>query len=629
MSEFPRIDNHSGIWKLGNLGQYQVNGLWPNASGRGLFAGGKAPAQQNNIDFIEISSAGNATDFGDLTSASYNFGTGSSGTRALIMGGISSYPGQLNNIELIQISTKGNSTDFGDLTSGRGNVCGISNEIKSIASGGGDDTLGYSNVIDQIQNASLGNATDFGNLTQSRGQGGSANNATIGLSAGGIIASNDNQDRIDKIIIQTEGNAVDYGNLVAQNNYLAGCSSSTRGIFHGGQAPSSTNQIQYHSINSEGNAVDFGDLSVVSDRNGATSNSKRGVMGLGNNPSNKNILEQVEIASTGNSVDFGDLTASRSHAKGTSDSHGGLNQGYDRLEAQFGIHALFSSAYAGGSINDVHHLSMQSKGNSVFFGDLASANYSHSGAGNRHEAYFAGGSTSVNVIQRSRFATNGKFQDFGDLTQGKRNMGGGQAGSKVRGLYAGGYITSPGNAVTNVIEHITFSSTGGGTDFGDLTDARRVVASASSPTRTVFQGGVASTGTSNVRDIIDYVTTASTGNAQDFGDLVSAKRDHSGGASAVRALSAGNTGNSNAIDFITIATTGNSTDFGDLTVGRANTGAASNSQRLVIYGGVSPGANVTIDEVQIATTGNATDFGDAARGGEKPGAAGSGHGGVN
>ncbi len=629
MSEFPRIDNHSGVWKLGNLGQYQVNGLWPNASGRGIFGAGKAPGQVVDIDFVTIASAGNAADFGDLTIVSDNRAAGSSGTRGLFMGGIQSYPGVIDNIELIQISTKGNATDFGDLTAARGNPCGISNEIKSIATGGGDNDLGYSNVIDQVQNATLGNATDFGNLTQSRGQGGSVNNATIGLSAGGIIATNDNQDRIDKIIIQTEGNAVDYGNLVAQNNYLAGCSSSTRGIFHGGLNPNATTQIQFYTINSEGNAVDFGDLSAVSNRNGATSNSKRGVLALGSTPGNNNTLEQVEIATTGNSVDFGDLTSARSHSAGLSDSHGGLNQGYDRLEAQFGIHALFSSAYAGGSINDVHHLSMQSKGNSVFFGDLASANYSHSGAGNRHEAYFSGGSAGVNVIQRSRFATSGRFQDFGDLTQGKRNMGGGQAGSKVRGLYAGGYITSPGNAVTNVIEHITFSSTGGGTDFGDLTAARRVVASASSPTRSLFQGGVASTGTPGTSAAIDFVTTASTGNGQDFGDLVSAKRDHSGGASAVRAVSAGNTGNSDAIDFVTIASAGDAADFGDLTVGRSSTGAASNSQRLVIYGGVSPGANVTIDEIQIATQGNATDFGDAARGGAKPGGAGSGHGGVN
>ena len=94
-------------------------------------------------------------------------------------------------------------------------------------------------------------------------------------------------------------------------------------------------------------------------------------------------------------------------------------------------------------------------------------------------------------------------------------------------------------------------------------------------------------------------------------------------------MTAGNTGNSNAVDFITIASTGNSTDFGDLTVGRSSTGAGSNSVILAVYGGTSPGVDVTIDQLTISTTGNAVDFGDAARGGEKPGAASSGHGGLN
>jgi hypothetical protein len=50
---------------------------------------------------------------------------------------------------------------------------------------------------------------------------------------------------------------------------------------------------------------------------------------------------------------------------------------------------------------------------------------------------------------------------------------------------------------------------------------------------------------------------------------------------------------------------------------------------LAVYGGTSPGVDVTIDQLTISTTGNAVDFGDAARGGEKPGAASSGHGGLN
>jgi len=36
---------------------------------RGLFAGGGAPADNATIDYINVSSTGDATDFGDLTAA--------------------------------------------------------------------------------------------------------------------------------------------------------------------------------------------------------------------------------------------------------------------------------------------------------------------------------------------------------------------------------------------------------------------------------------------------------------------------------------------------------------------------------------------------------------------------------
>ena len=167
--------------------------------------------------------------------------------------------------------------------------------------------------------------------------------------------------------------------------------------------------------------------------------------------------------------------------------------------------------------------------------------------------------------------------------------------------------------------------------FGDLTVARHSSAACSNSLRTVVAGGA----TPSRSNVIDYFTTASLANAADFGDLnmgTSASLSSSGG-NHTRGLYLGGNPSSgvltNAIDFITFSTVGNSTDFGDLTVGRSNTGAGSNSVILAVYGGTSPGVDVTIDQLTISTTGNAVDFGDAARGGEKPGAASSGHGGLN
>jgi hypothetical protein len=69
--------------------------------------------------------------------------------------------------------------------------------------------------------------------------------------------------------------------------------------------------------------------------------------------------------------------------------------------------------------------------------------------------------------------------------------------------------------VSNVIDYITIATPGNATDFGDLTVARREVASASDGTYSFFAGGNVEGG----GNTIDYVTVATPGNATDFGDL--------------------------------------------------------------------------------------------------------------
>ena len=91
---------------------------------RGVFGGGyipPSPIQKNTIDYITISTPGNATDFGDLTVARYDLAATSDGSRGVFGGGVDPGPGPAyyNTIDYITISTPGNATDFGDLTQGR------------------------------------------------------------------------------------------------------------------------------------------------------------------------------------------------------------------------------------------------------------------------------------------------------------------------------------------------------------------------------------------------------------------------------------------------------------------------------------------------------------------------------
>ena len=104
--------------------------------------------------------------------------------------------------------------------------------------------------------------------------------------------------------------------------------------------------------------------------------------------------------------------------------------------------------------------------------------------------------------------------------------------------------------------------------------------------------------------------------------------DNSAGCSnAVRGiLSGGNVpSQTNAIEFITTATLGNALDFGDSTVAMRSKGACSSPTRAVAFGGSDNAVN-TIDYVQIMTTGNAIDFGDLNEVNEGPSGASNGHG---
>ena len=84
-------------------------------STRGVFSGGygtPGPFGNSNVmQYITIASTGNTINFGDLTYATTNAGGCSSSTRGIIAGGQD--PAYKNEINFITISTLGNAADFG------------------------------------------------------------------------------------------------------------------------------------------------------------------------------------------------------------------------------------------------------------------------------------------------------------------------------------------------------------------------------------------------------------------------------------------------------------------------------------------------------------------------------------
>ena len=129
---------------------------------------------------------------------------------------------------------------------------------------------------------------------------------------------------------------------------------------------------------------------------------------------------------------------------------------------------------------------------------------------------------------------------------------------------------------------------------------------------------------------IQYITMASTGNAEFFGDLVNTGAAYQGCSNSTRGIMGLGTPGIDVIEYITIATTGNALDFGDLTVGRWWGGAVSTSTRGMFGGGTAGPADQNVcDKVEFATKGNAVDWGDLAQAIRDCGAASNAHGGLS
>jgi len=245
--------------------------------------------------------------------------------------------------------------------------------------------------------------------------------------------------------------------------------------------------------------------------------------------------------------------------------------------------------------------------------------------GNDTRGIFAGGvgagggqQADSNIIQYITYASTSNTTDFGDLSHATHYLT--SVSNNVRGVISKGKST---NGTTNEIEYVTIQSTGNTTDFGDLTTARREITNGntSSKTRGIFAGGRANAAAP--QNTIDYITIASAGNATDFGDMTTVRGRGAGSSSETRTIMAGgftdNAGYTsassttiNVIDYITTASTGNATDFGDLSATREGLASGSNSTTSVFGGGNTAGGNGinVIESITIASTSNTTDFGD-------------------
>ena len=117
MIDTVNVQSGGAATKFGELSATRGRTTNTSNNTRGLnFAGGPGPSSRTNtIEFITLSTEGNATDFGDLGAALLSVSSCASSTRAVQVSG-STPSGAVNTMSYVTISTTGNASDFGDMT---------------------------------------------------------------------------------------------------------------------------------------------------------------------------------------------------------------------------------------------------------------------------------------------------------------------------------------------------------------------------------------------------------------------------------------------------------------------------------------------------------------------------------
>jgi len=190
--EIATLGNATDYGDLTDQGFYGLNqGGMVSSTTRGLYAGGSgnsAPVAVNTITFVLFSTSSNSTDFGDLTHTNAYFNVGNSnGTRGIFMGGadIDSPYAVTDQIDFVTIATAGNATDFGSLSTGRYAAMGASNSTRGVIAGGRISpapSLPATNLMEFVNIASTGNGSAFGELIEPERSGAGCSDSHGGLS---------------------------------------------------------------------------------------------------------------------------------------------------------------------------------------------------------------------------------------------------------------------------------------------------------------------------------------------------------------------------------------------------------------------------------------------------------------
>ena len=233
--DYITISSTGNAFDFGDLvgGTFRDIGKVCNST-RGIWGGGQlgtGSITTNIIQYVTMSTLGNTSDFGDLTVDRHDTYGVQSPTRGVFSGWRTKTPTTTNTniLDYITITTLGNAQDFGDMIAVGEAGASNSNTIRGLFGGGSASSI---NTISYITIASLGDALDFGDLNNLVNQDSSTSNSTRGIIAGGSGPGPTFTllNVIDYVTIMSTGNATDFGDLTLARRQLAGCSDAHGGL---------------------------------------------------------------------------------------------------------------------------------------------------------------------------------------------------------------------------------------------------------------------------------------------------------------------------------------------------------------------------------------------------------------
>ena len=278
--------------------------------GRGCWSGGGSTntTNTNNTHFVTISTPGNSTLFGSVTTNLKRAGGASGQGRGLICGG-STNTTALNTILYVTIATPGNASGFGNMVVVRVDPRATSNGTRAIIIGGATSYNASNTLtsIDYIAIATLGNASNFGlTIIGDQGKTDATGDGTYGM----VICdpSNWNNSKYEYVAIDTLGNGQIFGawtNLKGEG--MTGNSNGSRAIWSGGYDGGTVNYIDYLTWSTLSNAIQLGNLRVNIVYGAGCEDDSRALHGSGNGSKLEYFSMDVAPSNSVISASFGTM----------------------------------------------------------------------------------------------------------------------------------------------------------------------------------------------------------------------------------------------------------------------------------------------------------------------------------